>query len=180
MSAKSNIEILANLVGEPEIIEYLECCSQRTLNHVERCLHSIVAADAHPSAAYQSRIRAGLMDDIWSSIWECDYHDYMKGLILDRIVFAIQRYGRHDQELRKELRILSNLWDKSSLPGDLCEECEVVEDWDYLYLESRYLTPEPSLEAIMNVVGRAVHYIRTGSMVGTVSAREAANFFGWE
>lgn len=180
MSIKSYIEILSEIVGEPEITEYLEGCSQRTLNHVERCLHSVVAADAHPSAAYRSRIRAGLMDDIWSSIWECDYHDYMKGLILDRIVFATQRYGSHNPELRKELWILANLWDRSNILEDLYEECEVVEGWDFPYLESHYLTPEPSPEAIMNVAGRAVHYIRTGSMVGTVPAREAANFFGWE
>lgn len=180
MSIKSRIEVLAEIVGEPEITRYLDGCSRGTLNHVERCLHSVVAADAHPSAAYQSRIRAGLMDDIWSSIWECGYHDYMTGLILDRIVFATQKYDRHDPELLKELRILANLWDKSSLPGDLCEECEMVEDWDSLYLESHYLTPNPSPEAIMNVAGRAVHYIRTGSMVGTVSAQEATDYFGWE
>jgi hypothetical protein len=127
MSTKSRIEVLAEIVGEPEITRYLDGCSQGTLNHVERCLHSVVAADAHPSAAYQSRIRAGLMDDIWSSIWECGYHDYMTGLILDRIVFATQKYDRHDPELLKELRILANLWDKSTLPGDLYEECEIVE-----------------------------------------------------
>lgn len=180
MSIKSRIEVLAEIVGEPEITRYLDGCSRGTLNHVERCLHSVVAADAHPSAAYQSRIRAGLMDDIWSLIWECGYHDYMNGLILDRIVFATQKYDRHDPELRKELRILANLWDKATLPGDLSEECEMVEDWDSLYLESHYLTPNPSPEAIMNVAGRAVHYIRTGSMVGTVSAQEATDYFGWE
>lgn len=103
----------------------------------------------------------------------------MKGLILDRIVFVIQKFGHHP-ELRKELWILSNLWDKSNLPGDLYDECEVVEDWDFLYLESHYLTPNPSLEAIMNVAGRAVHYIRTGSMVGAVSAREAIDYFGFK
>lgn len=64
MSIKRRVEVLAEIVGEPEIAEYLEGCSQRTLNHVERCLHSVVAADAHPSAAYQSRTRARLMDDI--------------------------------------------------------------------------------------------------------------------
>lgn len=180
MSTKSPVEVLAEIVGEPETTEYLEGCSQRTLNHVEGCLHSVVAADAHPSAAYRSRIRAGLLEDIWSSIWECDYHDYMKGLILDRTVFVVKKYGLHDQELRKELRILANMWDKSNLQDDLDEECEAVEDLDFLYLEAHYLTPEPSSEAIMNVAGRAVHDIRTGSMVGTVSAREAANFLGWE
>lgn len=180
MSIKSRIEVLAEIVGEPEITRYLDGCSRGTLNYIERCLHSVVAADAHPSAAYKSRIRAGLMDGIWSSIWECGYHDYMTGLILYRIVFATQRYDRHDPELLKELRILANLWDKSSLPGDLCKECEMVEDWDSLYLESHYLTPSPSPEAIMNVAGRAVHYIRTGSMVGTVSAQEATDYFGWE
>ena len=180
MSIKSLIEVLAEIVGEPEITEYLEGCSQRTLSYVEKCLRSVVAVDAHPSAAYRSRTRAALMNDIWDSIWEYDSHDHMRGLILDRVVFATREFGQHNPELRKELRILANLWDKSNLPEDLDEECEVVEDWDFPYLESHYLTPEPSSEAVMSVAGRAVHYIRTGSMVGTVSAREAANFFGWE
>jgi len=80
MSTKSRIEVLAEIVGEPEITRYLDGCSQGTLNHVERCLHSVVAADAHPSAAYQSRIRAGLMDDIWSSIWECYFRKGIYGI----------------------------------------------------------------------------------------------------
>lgn len=180
MSTKSAIEVLADIVGEPEIVEYLGGCNQGTLNHVERCLYSVVAADAHPSAAYRSRVRAGLMDDIWNSIWEYDPGNYMKGLILDRIVFAVRGYDSDSPKLREELWILSNLWDRSNSAKDLDEECEAVDDWDCSYLEEQYLPPVPSNWALMEVAGRAVHYIRTGSMVGTVSAQEAIEYFGWD
>lgn len=174
----SELETLAKSVGVPEILGYLTSCSQGTLNHVERCLQGIVAASAHPSDAYRSRVKSRLLNDIWESLWEYDPCDYLKGLILDRIALSSHWYKRDDRDTRVELQTLANLWDRSESGEDVDEECEAVEDWDYLYLKEHYSTPGPSSKAVEGVAGRALYYMRTGNMCGTVPVQEAIDYFG--
>lgn len=176
----NELEILAESAGVPEILGYLTSCSQGTLNHVERCLQGIVAAAAHPSAAYRSRVSSSLLNDIWESLWEYDSRSYLKGLILDRIAFSAPEYKRDDSGTRKELRILANLWDRSESGEDVDEECESLGDWDYLYLEEHYLPQSPSLRALEETAGRAIYYKRTGSMLYAVDAYEVIRYFGWD
>lgn len=172
------LETLAKSAGVPEILGYLTSCSQGTLNHVERCLQGIVAAAAHPSAAYRSRVSSGLLNDIWESLWEYDSRDYLKGLILGRITLSSHWYKRDDRDTRVEIRTLANLWDRSESGEDADEECEAVEDWDYLYLKEHYLPREPSEKALEETAGRAIYYTRTGNMCGTVPVQEVVDYFG--
>ena len=174
------LETLSESAGVSEILGYLTPCSQGTLNHIERCLQGIVAASAHPSAAYRSRVRSRLLNDIWESLWEYDSRDYLKGLILDRIVLSSHWYKRYDSDTRKELRILANLWDKSESGDDVDEECESLEDWDYHYLEEHYLLQRPSLRSLEKTAGRAIYYKRNNSMLYTVDAHEVIHYFGWD
>lgn len=176
----NGVETLAKSAGVPEILGYLTSCSQGTLNHVERCLQGIVAAAAHPSAAYRSRVSSGLLNDIWESLWEYDSCDHLKGLILGRIALSSHRYKRDDRNTRRELWTLANLWDRSESGEDVDEECEAVEDWDYLYLEERYLLIGPSDKALEETAGRALYYMKTGSMRDTVPVQEAIDYFGWD
>mgnify|MGYP000883950065 CR=1 FL=1 len=172
------LETLAKSAGVPEILGYLTSCSQGTLNHVERCLQGIVAAAAHPSAAYRSRVSSSLLGNIWESLWEYDSCDYLKGLILGRIAFSSYWYKRDDMDTRVELRTLANLWDRSESGEDVDEECEAAEEWDYLYLKERYLTQRPSEKALEETAGRALYYMRTGNMCVTVPVQEAIDYFG--
>lgn len=174
----SELEDLAKSAGVPEILGYLTPCSQGTLNHVEWCLQGIIAAAAHPSEAYRSRVSSGLLDGIWENLWEYDSCDYLKGLILLRLVFESFRYKQDDKGTRVELTILANLWDRSESVEDVGEECESVEYWDYLYLKDTYLHHDPSEKAIEETAGRVLYYMRTGTMCGTVPAQEAIDYFG--
>lgn len=176
----SEIEALARSAGVPEILGYLTSCSQGTLNHVERCLQGIVSVAAHPSAAYRSRVSSGLLNDIWESLWEYDPCDYLKGLILDRIVLSSHWYKWDDRDTRLELWALANLWDRSESGEDVDEECKAVEDWDYPYLREHYFLQGPSDEALEETAGRALYYMRTGSMCGTVPVQGAIDYFGWD
>lgn len=174
----SEIEALAVAAGVPEILGYLTSCSRGTLNHVERCLQSIVAVAAHPSSAYRSRVRSSLLNEIWESLWEYDSCDYLKGLILERVAFSARRYERDDEATREEIQVLANLWDKSTSGEDVDEECECLEDWDYHYLKEHYLTQSPSLRALEETAGRALYYRRHGSMLYAVGAHEVIRYFG--
>lgn len=172
------LERLATLADAPEILKYLESCSEGTLNHVKRCLQSVVAVAGHPSAAYRSRIRVGLMSEVWGCIWAYDSGSYLKELILNRIVFSACRYTPNTESTQRALFILANLWDKSNSGEDVDEDCEAVEDWNYIYLYEHYSHIWPSLEALENTAGRALYFLRAGSMAGTVSAQEAIDYFG--
>lgn len=174
----NELETLAKSAGVPEILGYLTSCSQGTLNHVERCLQGIAAAAAHPSAAYRSRVRSSLLNEVWESLWEYDSCDHLKGLILGRIALSSHWYKRDDRDTRVELRILANLWDRSESGEGVDEECEVLEDWDYLYLKEHYLTKVPSEKALEETAGRAIYYMRTGSMCGTIPVQEAIDYCG--
>lgn len=171
------IKVLAELVGEPEIIPFLDGCGKYALADVEGLLHSLVATMGHPSPTYRARVRAGLLNDIWDQLYGFDQVGYMRWLILDRIERRVRTRGLHD--LDQELWILANLWDKSGSGEDMDVECECLEDWDWLYLEENYLRPTPSPEAVMHTAGRALYYVANGDMTGTVSADEAADYFGW-
>ena len=173
----SSIKALAELVGEPEIIPLLDGCGEHTLVEVEDLLHSLVAAQGHPSQAYKARVRAGLMNDIWDRVYGFDQGDYMRWLILERVEHWTRTKGLHD--INRELRIAANLWDASGSKEDLDEECDAVEYWDHTFLNETYFYPAPSPEAVMNTAGRAVYYALNGNMSGTVSARDAAEYFGW-
>lgn len=175
----SSLEAIAKSAGVPEVLGYLTSCSQGTLNHIERCLQSIVAVAAHPSAAYRSRVRSSILNEIWENLWEYDSCNYLKGLILDRIALSSHRYKRDDKGTKVELLTLANLWDRSESGEDVDEECESVEDWDYLYLKERYLPRTPSSKAIEETAGRAIYYMRTGNMCGTAPVQEVIDYFGW-
>lgn len=172
------IKVLAELVGEPEIIPLLDGCGKYALVEVESLLHGLVAVMGHPDPTYRARARAGFLNDIWDQLYGYDQVAYMRWLILDRIERRVRSRGLHD--LNRELRILANLWDMSGSEEDLDVECESLEDWDWAYLEETYLSPVPSPEAVMHTAGRAIYYVSNGDMTGTVSAREAAEYFGWE
>ena len=174
----NELETLAKSAGVPEILGYMVSCSQGTLNHVERCLQGIIAAEAHPSAAYRSRVRSNLLNEVWESLWEYDSCDYLKGLILDRLVFASFGYKQDNDGTKVELTVLANLWDKAESVDDVDEECESVECWDYLYLKDMYLHHDPSERAIGETAGRVLYYMRNGSMLGAVGADEAIRYFG--
>ena len=174
----NELETLAKSAGVPEILGYLTSCSQGALNYVERRLQGIVAVAAHPSAAYRSRVSSSLLNDIWESLWEYDSRDHLKGLILGRIALSSHWYTRDDKDTRVELWTLASLWDRAESEEDVDEECEVLEDWDYLYLKEYCLLHDPSEKALEETAGRALYYMRTGSMRGTVPVQEAINYFG--
>ena len=174
----NSIKVLAGLVGEPELIPLLGGCGKFTLMEVEDLLHSLVAALGHPDPAYRARARIGLLNDIWDQVYGFDQVAYMRWLILGRIERRARTRGLHD--INQELWILANLWDVSGSGNDLDVECESIEDWDWVYLEETYLSPVPSPEAVMHTAGRAIYYVSNGDMTGTVSAQEAADYFGWE
>ena len=160
------VEELACAAGVPEITEYIEGCAQSTLKRIKTNLMCIISISVHPSAAYRSRTCASLMNYIWDTIWEYDSNGYLKGLILNRIVFLADMCWSHKDTVRKELRVLPNLWDASCTKPDVEEECKAVEDWDYLYLEENYTLPDPSIVSLERVAGHALNYIRTGCMTG--------------
>ena len=172
------IKVLAELVGEPEIIPFLDGCGKYALVEVEFLLHSLVAGLGHPDPPYRARLRVSLMKDVWDQVYGFDQVAYMRWLILDRIERRVRFRGLHD--LEQELWILANLWDMSGSGEDLDVECESLEDWDWEYLEETYLSPVPSPEAVMHTAGRAIYYVSNGDMTGTVSAHEAVDYFGWE
>lgn len=173
-----SIKALAELVGEPEIIPFLDGCGECILEEVEYLLHSLVAAQGHPSPAYRERLRVGLLDDIWSRVYGFYPGSYMKWLILERIEHWVRTRGL--QDIGRELRVLANLWDVSESKSSLDKECDAIEYWYQPFLDETYLHPAPSPEAAMNTAGRAIYYALNGDMSGTVSVREAAEYFGWE
>lgn len=173
-----SIKALAELVGEPEIIPLLDGCGKHTLVEVGSLLHSLVASLGHPCRIYRARLRNSIMNEVWDRLYEFDHGAYMRWLILDRIEHQVRAVGIHG--LNQELRILANLWDMIGSGEDLDVECECLEDWDQQYLEETYLSPVPSPDAVANTAGRAIHYATNGDMIGTVSAREAIEYFGWE
>ena len=172
------VKVLAELVGEPEITLLLDGCGKYALAEVESLLHSLVAGLGHPDPTYRAYLRTSLMKDIWDQVYEFDQVAYMKWLILDIIERGVRAKGL--RSLNRELRVLANLWDMSESGEDLDVECESLEDWDWAYLEETYLSPVPSPEAVTHTAGRAIYYISNGDMSGTVSAHEAAEYFGWE
>ena len=174
----NSINVLAELVGEPEIIPFLDGCGKYVLIEVEDLLHGLVAIQGHPSPAYRARVRAGFLNDIWDRVYEFDQADHLKGLILDRIEYRARVTGLHD--LNWELWVLANLWDMSESGEDLDVECEALEGWDLPYLEEHYLGSVPSPDAVANTAGRAIYYVANNSMSGTVSTHEAVEYFGWE
>lgn len=173
-----SIRALAERVGEPEIVPFIEGCGKYTLMEVEDLLHSLVAALGHPSPAYRERLRVGLLNDIWDRVYGFDQVDYLKWLILERIEYRVRVKDLHD--LGQELWILANLWDAAGSKENLDEECEAVEDWDHQFLMETYLSHQPSTDAVENTAGRAIHCVSGGDVSGTVSAHEAAEYFGWE
>jgi hypothetical protein len=170
-----SIMALAKQVGESEIIPFFRGCGEYTLIEVEDLLHSLVAALGHPSPAYRERLRIGLLNDIWNQVYGFNQADYLKWLVLERIEHRVRVRGIDD--LNQELRVLANLWDAAGLKEDLDEECEAVEDWDNQFLMETYSSQQPSTDAVENTVGRAIYYISHGDMSGTVSAREAVEYF---
>ena len=177
MSAEST-KALAKLVGEPEIVPFLDGQGKYTLMEVEECLHGLVALQGHPSTACRSRVRAALMNDIWARIYVHESANRLRWLVLRRIEFRARVRGLHD--LRQELWILANLWDAGNSREDLDAECEAVEDWDYQFLGETYLSPTPSPDAVADTAGRAIYYVANGNMSGTAPASETAKYFGWE
>lgn len=171
------IKDLAESVGEPGIIPFLGECGRHTLMEVEDLLHGLIAIQGHPSSAYRARVRASILSDLWDRVYVPDQIDYLRHLILSRIECRLRIRGLHD--LEPELRMLANLWDKCDSAEDLDRECEALEDWDYPYLGGHYLGPVPSPDAVANTAGRAIYYVANGDMSGMVSAREAAEYFGW-
>lgn len=174
----NSIKALAELVGEPEVIPLLDGCGKYTLIEVENLFHSLVAALGHPSPAYRARLRSGLLNDIWDRVYGFNQEDYLKWLILERIEHQVRVKGLHD--LGQELWVLANLWDTAGAKEDLDEECDAVEDWDHRFLTATCLGHRPSPEAVENTAGRAIYRASNGDLSGTVSAREAARYFGWE
>jgi hypothetical protein len=170
------VEALAELVGEPELIPFLDRCEKHTLAEVNSLLHSLVAGLGHPDLTYRARLRAHLINDIWDQVYRFNREAYMRWLILDRIERQVRFKGLHD--LDQELWILANLWDTSG--EDLDVVCEALEDCDWAYLREGYLSPTPSPEAVMQTAGRAIYYVSNGDMAGTVSTHEAIEYFGWE
>ena len=173
-----SIKVLAELVGEPEIIPLLDGCGERTRQEVESLLHSLVAGLGHPCQTYRAWLRVSLMKDVWDQLYGFDQVSYMRWLILDRIERRVRARGLHD--LSQELWVLANLWDMSESGEDLDVECECLEDWDWPYLEETYLSPAPSPDAVANTAGRAIYYATNGDMSGMVSTHEAVEYFGWE
>lgn len=173
-----SIKALARLVGEPEIIPFLDGCGKSTLAEVESLLHSLVAGLGHPDQTYRAWLRTSLLKDIWDRVYGFDQVAYMRWLILDRIEHQVRIRDLHD--LNQELWILANLWDMSGSGEDLDVECESLEDWDWAYLKDTCLYPTPSPEAVMHTAGRAIYYVSNGNMSSTVSTHEAIEYFGWE
>lgn len=173
-----SIKVLAEMVGEPEIIPFLDGCGKHALAEVESLLHSLVAGLGHPDPTYRAWLRVSLMKDVWDQVYGFDQVSYMRWLILDRIERRVRSRVLH--ELNQELWILANLWDMSGSGDDLDVECECLEDWDWLYLNETYLSPVPSPDAVANTAGRAIYYAANGDMSGMVSTHEAVEYFGWE
>lgn len=174
----NSIKVLAESVGEPEIIPLLDGCGKHILAEVGDLLHSLTAGLGHPDPTYRAWLRVSLMKDIWDRLYGFDQVAYMRWLILDRIERRVRHKGLHD--LGQELWILANLWDISGSGEDLDVECECLEDWDWPYLEETYLSPVPSPEAVMHTAGCAIYYVANGDMSGAVSTHEAVEYFGWE
>lgn len=169
---------LAELVGEPEIIRFLDGCGKYAQMEVESLLHSLVAAMGVPEPAYRAWMRVRLMNDVWDRVYGFDQAAYMMWLILDRIERQVRAKSLHD--LNMELMVLANLWDMAMSGENLDAECEALENWDWQYLVETYLYPVPSPEAVMHTAGRAIYYASNGDMSGTVPAHEALEYFGWE
>lgn len=174
----NSTRVLAEYAGVPEIIPFLEGHGKYTLAEVEDLLHSLIAIQGHPSQAYRARIHVGLLNDIWGRIYGFEPANYLRWLILSRIEHQARSKGLHD--LNQELWVLASLWDASYSKEDLDEECEAVEDWDYLFLNENYLGSVPSADAVAHTAGRAMYYVANGDMSGTVPAHEALEYFGWE
>ena len=174
----NSIKALAEHAGAPEIIPFLEGQGKYTLVEVEDLLHHLVAIQGHPSETYRARIRVGLLDDIWDRVYGFESANYLRWLILGRIEYRARSKGLHD--LNQELWVLASLWDASYFKEDLDEECEAVEDWDYLFLNENYLSSVPSTDAVMHTAGRAMYYVANGDMLGTVPVNEVLEYFGWE
>lgn len=174
----NSIKTLAECAGTPEIIPFLEGCGKYTLVEVEDLLHSLIAIQGHPSPTYRSRIRVGLLNDIWDQVYGFEEANYLRWLILSRIECRARSKGLHD--LNQELWVLASLWDVSYSKEDLDEECEAVEDWDYLFLNENYLSSVPSADAVRHTAGRAMYYVANGDMSGTVPVHEVLEYFGWE
>ena len=120
------------------------------------------------------------MDGIWNDIWSYDPHNYLKGLILCRIVFAVDWYNSDKEPLSKELWLLANLQDASCKKPNADEECEAVKGWDYLYLKENYSLQGPSIVSLEHVAGCALNYIRAKRLTGDVSGQEALVYFEWD
>lgn len=174
----NSIRALAERVDASEIIPYLDGCGKYTLAEVEDLLHSLVAIQGHPSPTYRARIRVGLLEDIWDRVYGFEQANYLRWLILSRIERRARSKSPHD--LSQELWVLAALWDVSYSKEDLDEECEVVEDWDYLFLNENYLSSVPSADAVAHTAGRAMYYAANGDMSGTVPVHEVLEYFGWE
>lgn len=174
----NSIKALVELVDEPEIIPFLDRCGKPALTEVECILHNLVAVQGHPSAAYRARVRTGLLNEIWDIVYGFYPSTYIKGFILKRVEYLARTKGLHD--INRELLVLANLWDASESKEDLDAECNAIENWDWPFLEENYLYPTPSPEAVMSTAGCAMYYVLNGDMTGMVSAREAAEYFGWE
>lgn len=174
----NSIKVLAELVGASELIPFFEGCGKYTLTEVEDLLHSLVAIQGHPSPTYRARIRVGLLNDIWDRVHGFEPANYLRWLILDRIEHQARFKGLHD--LNQELWVLASLWDASYSKEDLDEECEAVENWDYLFLNENYLSAVPSADAVVHTAGCAMYYVANGSMSGTVPVNEVLEYFSWE
>lgn len=174
----NSIKVLAEHANASEIIPFLEGHGKYILAEVADLLHSLVAIQGHPSPTYRARIRVGLLNDIWDMVYGFEQADYLRWLILSRIERQVRPKGLHD--LNQELWVLASLWDASYSKEDLDEECEAVEDWDYLFLNKNYLSSVPSADAVMHTAGRAMYYVATGDMSGTVPVHEVLEYFGWE
>lgn len=173
----NSIEAIAERVDASEIIPFLEGHGKYILAEVEDLLHSLVAIQGHPSPTYRARIRAGLLNDIWSLVYGFEQADYLRWLILSRIECRVRSKSLHD--LNQELWVLAALWDVSYSKEDLDEEYEAVEDWDYLFLNENYLSSVPSADAVTHTAGRAMYYVANGDMSGTVPVHEVLEYFDW-
>ena len=173
-----SIKALAEYADAPEIIPFLGGQGKYTLAEVEDLLHSLIAIQGHPSYTYRTRIRAGLLNDLWGRVYGFKPADYLRWLILSRIEYRARFKGLHD--LNQELWVLASLWDASYSKEDLDEECKAVENWDYLFLNENYLSSVPSADAVAHTAGRAMYYVANGDMLGTVPVNEVLEYFGWE
>lgn len=174
----NSIGELAERADASAIIPFLGGCGKYTLAEVEDLLHGLIAIQGHPSTVYRERIRVGLLEDIWERVYGFAQANYLRWLILSRIERRARSKSLH--ELNQELWVLAALWDVSYAQEDLDEECEVVEDWDYLFLYERYLRSVPSADAVAHTAGRAMYYVANGDMSGMAPVHKVLEYFGWE